>query len=275
MLYFTIALRGRESTNQWGKVVADFENTLNSIFGQTSSEFCVYVACNDIPQLSRNFDNRLRFVKVDTPCPQGWLDCCRDRAWKQLACCSAIKCDLGGENLPDKGVFVFPVDADDFVSNRLAEYVAQHPDANGFKSAKSYKWYKGSNTMEITPYFGGSMNIMRLKPDELPEELPDISFCFDKATCVRLNEKYPVRWTDIEVEGKMRELGRPLKKLPFCSTIYVLNTGENISANDPQATGMEDKKIHLGVLAKKANPFIWKKIDEEIIKEFSLVNLQE
>ena len=55
----------------------------------------------------------------------------------------------------------------------------------------------------------------------------------------------------------------------------MLNTGENISTHDPQATGKEDKKIHLGVLAKKANPFIWKKIDEEIIKEFSLVNLQE
>lgn len=105
------------------------------------------------------------------------------------------------------------------MSNRLAEYVAQHPDANGFKSAKSYKWYKGSKVMEITPYFGGSMNIMRLKPDELPEELPDISLCFDKATCIQLNEKYPVRWDDIAVEEKMRKLGRPFRKLPFCSTI--------------------------------------------------------
>lgn len=274
MLYFTIALRGRASTNQWDKVVADFENTLNSIFGQNSPEFCVYVGCNDIPQLSRNFGNQLHFVEVNTPRPQGWLDCCRDRAWKQLACCAAIKHELG-EKLSNQGIFVFPVDADDFVSNRLAEYVAQHPDANGFKSAKSYKWYKGSKVMEITPYFGGSMNIMRLKPDELPEELPDISLCFDKATCIQLNEKYPVRWDDIAVEEKMRKLGRPFRKLPFCSTIYVLNTGENISTNDPRATGMQDKKIHLGILAKKANPFIWKKIDEEIIKEFSLVNLQE
>lgn len=38
--------------------------------------------------------------------------------------------------LTDQGIFVFPVDADDFVSNRLAEYVAQHPDANGFKSCQ-------------------------------------------------------------------------------------------------------------------------------------------
>lgn len=84
-----------------------------------------------------------------------------------------------------------------------------------------------------------------------------------------------MRWDDIAVGEKMCKLGRPFRKLPFCSTIYVLNTGENISTHDPQATGKEDKKIHLGVLAKKANPFIWKKIDEEIIKEFSLVNLQE
>lgn len=34
------------------------------------------------------------------------------------------------------GVFVFPVDADDFVNNKCAAYVKEHPGANGFKSKK-------------------------------------------------------------------------------------------------------------------------------------------
>ena len=268
MLYFTIALRSRESTDKWDSVVSDFEATLCSIFNQTCDDFEVYVGCNDIPVLKAPFDHRLHFVCVHTPKPKDWLDGCRDRAWKQLACCAQIKKDLGPHLLND-GVFVFPVDADDFVNNRCAAYVKEHPGAHGFKSEKSYRWNKGARRMEISPYFGGTMNIMKLKPDELPDELPDISLCYDKPTCVQLNEKYPVRWDDIAVEGKMAQLGRPLEKLPFRSTIYVLSTGANLSCNDPR-NGTVEKKIHWGVLLKKINVFHWKRMDRKIRQEFGI-----
>ena len=268
MLYFTIALRSRESTDKWDSVVSDFEATLCSIFNQTCDDFEVYVGCNGIPVLKAPFDHRLHFVCVHTPKPKDWLDGCRDRAWKQLACCAQIKKDLG-PHLPNDGVFVFPVDADDFVNNKCAAYVKEHPGANGFKSEKSYRWNKGARRMEISPYFGGTMNIMKLKPDELPDELPDISLCYDKPTCVQLNEKYPVRWDDIAVEGKMAQLGRPLEKLPFRSTIYVLSTGANLSYNDPR-NGTVEKKIHWGVLLKKINVFHWKRMDRKIRQEFGI-----
>ena len=136
MLYFTIALRSRESTDKWDSVVSDFEATLCSIFNQTCDDFEVYVGCNDIPVLKAPFDHRLHFVCVHTPKPKDWLDGCRDRAWKQLACCAQIKKDLGPHLLND-GVFVFSVDADDFVNNKCAAYVKEHPGANGFKSVQS------------------------------------------------------------------------------------------------------------------------------------------
>lgn len=113
------------------------------------------------------------------------------------------------------------------------------------------------------------MNIMKLKPEEFPDELPDISLCFDKSTCVWLNEKYPVRWDDIAVAGKMAQLGRPLEKLPFPSTIYVLNTGTNLSYREPIKQGIE-KKIHWGVLLKKINVFNWKRMDRKICQEFGI-----
>lgn len=267
-LYFTIALRSRESTDQWDRVVSDFEATLYSIFNQNCEDFCVYVGCNEIPELKYAFDTRLRFVCVDTPKPKDWLDGCRDRAWKQLACCAQIKKDLG-VYLPNDGVFVFPVDADDFVNQKCAAYVKEHPNANGFKSPKGYRWNKGSRRMEISPYFGGTMNIMKLRPDELPDELPDISLCFDKSTCGQLNEKYPVRWDDIAVEEKMAQLGRPLEKLPFRSTIYVLSTGANLSNDDPR-NGTTEKKIHWGVLLKKINILNWKCMNKKIRQEFGI-----
>lgn len=268
MLYFTIALRSKDSTDKWDNVVSDFEATLYSIFNQTCDDFCVYVGCNHIPDLKTQFDQRLHFVCVDTPKPKDWLDGCRDRAWKQLACCAQIKKDLGS-HLPYNGVFVFPVDADDFVNKECAAYVKEHPDAYGFKSENSYRWHKGARRMEISPYFGGTMNIMKLKPNELPDELPDISLCFDQPTCIQLNEKYPIRWDDISVSEKMAQLGRPLEKLPFRSTIYVLSTGENLSSNDPRNSA-DVHKIHWGVLIKKINVFKWKHMDWKIRQEFGI-----
>lgn len=236
MLFFTVSLRSKASTDRWESVLMDFEATLQSIFNQTSDEFRVYVGCNERPKLNGSYDDRLQFVYVDTPKPRDWLDGCRDRAWKQLACCAAIKKEYYADVLRG-GAFVFPVDADDYVSNRIAEYVSQHPNENGFKFRTGYRWNKGSKRMEISPYFGGSMNIMKLMPEEYPDTLPDIALCFDKETCIALNEKYPVRWDDIAVEEKMKQLGRPLAQLPFPSTIYVLNTGANISSSDPRIMG--------------------------------------
>lgn len=269
MLYFTIALRSKASSSHWEAVIADFEATLQSIFNQTCDEFRVYVGCNERPELKNAYDDRLHFVLVNTPKPGDWLDGCRDRTWKQLACCAAIKKEHTRDVLAE-GAFVFPVDADDYVSNRIAQYVSQHPTENGFKSKNGYRWHKGSGYMERSPYFGGSMNIMKLRPEEFPDELPDISLCFDKETCIALNEKYPVRWDDIAVEEKMKQLGRPLAQLPFPSTIYVLNTGANLSSADPRATGKVKTRIHFGVLLYKMRFWKYKRLSSKIKREFGM-----
>lgn len=78
-----------------------------------------------------------------------------------------------------------------------------------------------------------------------------------------------MRWDDIAVEGKMAQLGRPLEKLPFRSTIYVLSTGANLSSDDPR-NGAARHKIHWGVLLKKINVFNWKRMDQKIRQEFGI-----
>lgn len=271
MLYFTIALRSKTSSANWELVVNNFNNTLSSIFNQTNSEYMVYCACNEIPELKPNlmaYRQKIQFVQVNTPKPNGWLNGVRDRAWKQLACCHAIKQSESKKNI-DNGIFIFPVDADDYINCNVAEYVANHPKSNGFKSRKAYKWNVGMRWMEVTPYFGGSMNIMRLFADEMPDEMPDISLCYDKETCKALNEKFPVRWNDIEVENKFSLMNRTMETLPFPSTIYVLETGENISSDDP-LNKKPDKKIHFGVLLHRINPFNKKLLTKKIRKEFGM-----
>lgn len=270
MVCFTIALRSEKSTNQWNKVLADFNNTLHSVFNQTCDEFRVYVGCNEIPELFEKYDDRLRFVTVDLPVPQTWEEKCRDRSWKLLACAEQIKKDMSVLGVHGGGTFVFPVDADDFVNCRIAEYVQKYPDANGFKSKTGYRWTKGKQYMEITPYFGGTMNIMKMYPDDLPDELPDSRLSFTKDMSMQLTKRYPIRWYDIEVEGKFAALGKPLSRLPFRSTVYVLGTGVNISTNDPANVPKNDKSFHPVAFLRKINPFDKRLITKKIKREFGI-----
>jgi len=270
MICFTIALRSKHSTKQWDKVLRDFNNTLHSIFNQTCDEFCVYVGCNEIPELFEQYDERLHFVTVDLPVPQSWEEGCRDRSWKLLMCAKEIKKDISTLSVCGGGTFVFPVDADDFISCRIADYVHQHPEANGFKSKTGYRWIKGKRYMEITPYYGGTMNIMKMYPDDLPDDLPDSKLCFDKDTAMALTACYPIRWYDIEAEGKFAALNRPFTQLPFRSTIYVLGTGANISSNDPANAGAHTQRFHPIAFLRKINPFNKKLLTKKIKEEFGM-----
>ena len=267
---FVVALRSRQSTDKWSQVLNDFNNTLRSIFNQTCPDFQVYVGCNEIPELEDEYDERLHFVTADLPIPNTWEEKCRDRSWKLCLCAKKIREEYQDLLASDNGIYIFPVDADDFVNCRIAEYVANHPDANGFKSANGYKWIKGSFKMEITPYFGGSMNIMKMYKDDLPAELPEQSLCFDKETAIKLTERYPIRWYDIEVEHKFAELGRPLERLPFKSTVYVLGTGANISNSDPHNLN-NGKEFHPIAFLRSINPLSHRKVTTEIKKEFGMI----
>ena len=269
MLCFVIALRSKESTNKWENVLEDFNNTLHSIFNQTSADFQVYVGCNEIPELEDKFDERLHFVTANLPIPYTWEEKCRDRSWKLCLCAKKIREEYYEYLNSKAGIFIFPVDADDLVNCKLAEYVSKHSESNGFKSVNSYKWIKGSKWLEITPYFGGSMNIMKMYIDDLPSELPDASLCFNKEIAMKLTERYPIRWYDIEVERKFADRGRALEQLPFRSTVYVIGTGTNISDNDPSKNNVK-KDFSVKRIIRKLNPITHKRITPKIKKEFGM-----
>lgn len=257
MICFTIALRSPLNTNNWEGVLADFNSTLRSVFNQTCDEFRVYVGCNEIPQLEEEYDDRLIFVTADLPLPRNWTECCRDRSWKLLMCAQKIKQDFFSDPsspTAQRGVFVFPLDADDLVSCRIARWCHDHPDANGFKSPTGYRWVKGQRHVLVTPYYGGTMNIMKLYADDLPDEIPDHSLCHTTEISIAMSKRYPIRWIDHQVADKFAALGRPFEKLPFRSTVYVLGTGANISNDDPALNKPDTKRFHPVAFLRKINP---------------------
>ncbi|WP_435645150.1 hypothetical protein [Butyricicoccus porcorum] len=279
MLCFAIALRSKRTTRNWKQVVKDFNSTLNSIFNQKNSNFRVLVACHEIPPLEREYDDRLKFITVDFPVPNEWVQYCRDRAMKLMACTMEIKKHYSDYSEEDGGAFVFPVDADDLISNRVSEFVNTHLNANGFRSKKGLVWNRSKNRKIVikSPYFGGSCNVMKLYYDELPDALPEESKFFLKETGEYLIKNYKICWDDHEVAEKFRQLGRPFTMFPFASTIYVLGAGENISDIDPREQKLDGSfskltgiNFHPGILVKRINPLNKKILSPKLKREFSI-----
>ncbi|MGN7977333.1 hypothetical protein ACTJJ4_07135 [Microbacterium sp. 22195] len=128
-LAFVTSLRHPHNSRDYRAVEEQFAAGLASWMRQTSPRFAVIVVANRRPPLAD--DPRIRFVQVDFPPPSnvagprtGLAAVVRDKGTK-LAVGLAAARDAGARH-------VMFVDDDDFVSNRLAAFVAQHPDAAGW-----------------------------------------------------------------------------------------------------------------------------------------------
>lgn len=151
MIVFAIPLRARDTSKDWEGVVRRFNQTLKSIFNQTSGAFKCIVACNEIPPLDREYDRRLEFIALDIPIPKEWVEMARDKFWKLTMIAVRIREILEEQPNPEQGIYVMPVDADDLLNCRIAEYCEQHPNENGLVSHDGYAWQSGDKFFRKYP----------------------------------------------------------------------------------------------------------------------------
>lgn len=80
---------------------------------------------------------------LDIPVPEKWIEMARDKLWKLTMIVVRIREILENMPEPERGVYVMPVDADDLLNCRIAEYCEKHPSENGFVSKDGYVWENG------------------------------------------------------------------------------------------------------------------------------------
>ncbi len=121
------------------------------------------------------------------------------------------------------------VDADDLVSNRIAAYVKEHPGENGFGAKYGYVYNVGDSfvkRMYALDRVCGSCTIINYDAGELPAELPDGPQ--DESS----TETIIIRRPHSSLQRYMASIGRPVQRIPFPTTIYIRNTGDNHSMLD-------------------------------------------
>lgn len=251
MIYFGIPLRAKKASKDWDKTTQLFNRTLHSVYRQTNPDFKIYVACHDIPSLTDNYDDRVEFLISDTPIPGSSREMILDKGWKISMISEKIRGGGGGYSMM--------VDADDLVSNRIAQWAADHPGKTGFISRYGYIHNDGSSYMKkvLFPYrICGSCAIVNYSVEDLPDAMP--KDLWDNT----LKEKWIVRMSHRKIPDYLASIGRPLENIPFPTTVYVYNTGDNHSIL--YGKGLS-KKRKLEILIRRRIP-----ISDSLRQEFGI-----
>lgn len=251
MLFFAIPLRSRETTKNWENVCRVFRRTLDSAYAQTDGDFKVLVACHERPAFAGEYDERVEFLMSDQAVPRNQQEMLLDKGYKISMMGRRIREHGGG--------YVMILDADDLVSNRVAAFVNSQPECSGYVSRFGYIYYEGSRYMKMirNPYrICGSCTIVHYREDELPDRLPES--LLDRSHI----DRWLIRTSHRILPEKLAKMGRPLQNLPFPSTVYLRNTGDNHSL---LIGGDLNRKRRMELTFRRKIP-----IDSDIGREFGL-----
>ena len=249
MLLFVIPLKSAKISKNWLQRSRIFERCLKAACNQTSDQFRVIVVCNEKPEIQFSHP-AVEFLQVDFlppekekhPIAKGLTDKGR-RVLRGLI--HARDSDIHYSH-------AMLVDADDCVSNRLAEFIERHRDCHGWYLSSGYKYREGESSIYIKRMafyrMSGTANILRFDLLDLPE-LPEYN---------RGYGYYKFYLNHQKVKSIMAERGTALKSLPFPGAAYILSTGDNMSGNDD----------HLSF-----NWFNRKKLTPAIVAEFGLYSI--
>ncbi|WP_145387193.1 hypothetical protein [Stieleria neptunia] len=178
-------------------------------------------------------DNRLKFLPVPWPPPKPSEG--QQKAYSHKSIDKGLKLSHAiracREIDPE---FVYVVDADDWVSGRVTEFVAENRNCDGFYvdqghfvnwQRKTYKQRRG-----LLDYCGSTYCAPYYSFCDL---MPGISECSERPGIEELRAAIPEQFLergfgDHTIPRLLRQHGRRLQPFPFFAAAWVMNHGENI-----------------------------------------------
>ena len=214
MFCFVMALKSKAVSKNWERVSSLFEASLCSAYQQINPNIKIIVVCHETPKLNESYDERVEIINVDFP-PPAKLDTkltMQDK-WNKLA----VGLVRAGELNPE---FIMIMDADDLVSNRLAEFAQYSPSCNGWIFKKGYQYRYGSRWIYVNDHYNcGTNAIVNAKLINFPQTTDREEI----KKCVVLTTGH------LGIETTLAELGTPLTPLPFFGGVQIVKHGDNDS----------------------------------------------
>lgn len=231
MLTFVIPVKHPARSQNYRRVTDMLRDTIRSVEQQTDGRFSTVIVLNEKPEWAEDTANRL-FVEVGFPPAEApktqkdWVN------WLYLDRGAKIAVALWHAKHRFAATHVMPVDADDFVSNRLAAWVHAHPDVPGWYMPTGLIWSGlfriGEPRHKFWSYCGTS-HLFRAELLPVPDSLgPGPTRDEVVAQC---GHEYTEKILGNHVHY-LRHFGAQdvtLQELPFIGGVWHADTGENSS----------------------------------------------
>ncbi len=263
MLVFLIPLKSKQVSKDWIHVTRLLERCILSILHQTSDKFKLIIVCHERPDITIEHP-AISYLEVDFPPPVlgqaniiGQMD--RDKNQKML-----LGVEYANQFNPSHVMFV---DADDCVSYRIAEFVNQHPDMNGWFFDAGYVYEDGQDRI----YYKRNNFYLMSGTSHI------INYALVRnMTSIYIDSGEPLHQLVVDILASKKT---PLEPFPFAGAVYIVQTGENINADQgADRSGREDvfasiKNMILKYPRKFRTLIGSQKLSEQLIYEFGL-NIQ-
>lgn len=243
-------------SGSWNLVCKLFERTLRSTCNQTSSDYQVIVVCHEKPQVS--FDtSQVTYLQVNLPLPGA------DYASKEKDKMLKMQHGLLHAKAINASHVMF-VDADDCVSQHLAQFVAQNPNENGWFLGRGFDYQENFRLLRVRHrnlhLRTNTSHVIKL--DLLEPEMKLHPDEVKRGDCVLYH---------IDTAAILKQRGTPLKLLPFRGVIYITDNGENMWWSQ-QNIASKNNGIQsiLAALKSSYQSFITQPVTDSIRDEFGL-----
>lgn len=256
MIVFVVPLKSAKVSASWKTVSQLFDRCVRSICNQTSTDFRVIVVCHEIPKIQFQHPN-LAYIQVDFPAPNRNSDIKEKRQDRKRKAFTGL---VAAREFEPSHVMV--VDADDCVSQDLAEFVNHRPDSHGWFFEQGYEYKDGSDRIflrkEKFHLFCGSSHILKYDSIDLPKDPIN-----DDLSAYSTNHK--------TMKKMMSDKGCHLESLPFPGAVYVIENGENLyfRGNRPLQDWFDYKEL-ISRIKKLYKTFTSERLSESVGLKFGL-----
>lgn len=226
ILNFVIPILHPQNAENWQVVKENLIETIRSVSGQDSNNWRAIIVANkeaDLPDMPPKFE--VKYVDF-LPNPTFDVDKHDVEIFR-----SNLRLDKGRRLLSgmllakEKSTeddYVMTVDGDDFISCRLASFVAKNPDSNGWYMPTGYFWDEKGYLLHKNHVFSrrcGTSHIIKIGLMSLPRSLDVADVDYIRS----------MLGSHIFIKDVLDKQGTPLEPLPFPGAVYRINHSASVT----------------------------------------------
>jgi hypothetical protein len=212
MFIFVVPLKGRASSSNWRVTAELCERAITSMLANPSPDVRVILVCNEIPG-HLPVDPRLTVRSIVTPIPKDKSEMMADKFIK-----FKTGLVLAREFAPG---WLMRADADDLISSKLVSFIHDQVPGQFWYSEVGWRHQLGSRFVIKQNRFHlycGTSHLAYVTQADLPGSIDSRA-----EDCYLLTQAHNV------IVDSRKAAGVEVRPIPFPTTVYILNSGENWS----------------------------------------------